>query len=351
MTDSKQLVMHHLFLWGPRWRPSAQLRLSGEVFSSGMTQEKWNRDGKCGLVELGDQGSGWVGVTRLRSLSSTTNSANLTSELQQESMHNDVSATEGCWIHAIKLATIIYSMTITEYTPFLTLIRQVTLTSLQTASMWNHLQGYQYFGQEKHYFFQFIISKPSKSLLAHWVLSYEWFSEACNKPHLQNRLIMKRSLRLNCYSVNTFYGYHLESVSNPPRFRCNDAYLSDCASAYSKRKPNRRSTQSATVAKGADDCLHRFRWLHWTCGVLEYSKPIAFIRVSNLMTLDDVNLSRHHKLELEDWIHSIVCWSGWERNALNNMQYRLKTEWNRLWVLVDFVMRQEKVYKLIEMAS
>lgn len=95
MTDSKQLVMHHLFLQGPRWRPSAQLRLSGEVFSSGMTQEKWNRDGKCGLVELGDQGSGWVGVTRLRSLSSMTNSANLTSELQQESMHNDVSATEG----------------------------------------------------------------------------------------------------------------------------------------------------------------------------------------------------------------------------------------------------------------
>ena len=181
-----------------------------------------------------------------------------------------------------------------------------------------------------------------------------WVFPPPTMPHPKNwgyQLIMKRSLRLNCYSVNTFYGYHLESVSNPPRFRCNDAYLSDCASAYSKRKPNRRSTQSATVAKGADDCLHRFRWLHWTCGVLEYSKPIAFIRVSNLMTLDDVNLSRHHKLELEDWIHSIVCWSGWERNALNNMQYRLKTEWNRLWVLVDFVMRQEKVYKLIEMAS
>ena len=95
MTDSKQLVMCHLFLRGPRWRPSAQLRLSGEVFSSGMTQEKWNRDEKCGLVELGDQGSGWVGVTRLRSLSSMTNSANLTSELWQESMHNDVSTTEG----------------------------------------------------------------------------------------------------------------------------------------------------------------------------------------------------------------------------------------------------------------
>ena len=161
----------------------------------------------------------------------------------------ELSFADGCWIHAIQLATIIYSMAITEYTPFLTLIHQVTPTSLQTASAWNHLRGYQYFGQEKHYFFQFVISEPLKSLLAHWVLSYEWFSEACDKPHLQNRLIMKRSLRLNCYSVNTFYGYHLESVSNPPRFRCNDAYLSDCASTYSKRKPNRRSTQSATVAK------------------------------------------------------------------------------------------------------
>lgn len=96
--------MCHLFLQGPRWRPSAQLWLSGEAFSSGMTQEKWNRNEKCGLAELGDQGSGRVGVTQLRSLSSMTNSANLMLELQKESMHNDVSVTEYCCMLTISLS-------------------------------------------------------------------------------------------------------------------------------------------------------------------------------------------------------------------------------------------------------
>lgn len=42
-------------------------------------------------------------VTQLRSLSDMTNSANLMLELQQESMHNDVSATEYCCMLTISL--------------------------------------------------------------------------------------------------------------------------------------------------------------------------------------------------------------------------------------------------------